>query len=108
MKLATRSQNTARGDFEEQYVFQFGEYSLGGGESALVQAYELGRLAITEQKSLMEVTSLHHQALKRLMDDERDEKRREDRLRTGADFLAECLPPYEISHRECQNAPTAL
>ena len=108
MKIATRPQNTARGDFEEQYAFQLGEYASGGGESALVQAYELGRLAITEQKSLMEVTSLHHQALKRLMDDERDEKRREDLLRTGADFLAECLSPYEISHRGSQDAAKAL
>ena len=108
MKIATRPQNTARGDFEEQYAFQLGEYASGGGESALVQAYELGRLAIIEQKSLMEVTSLHHQALKRLMDDERDEKRREDLLRTSADFLAECLSPYEISHRGSQDAAKAL
>jgi len=108
MKIATRPQNTARGDFEEQYAFQLGEYASGGGESALVQAYELGRLAITEQKSLMEVTSLHHQALKRLMDDERDEKQREELLRTSADFLAEFLSPYEISHRGSQDAATAL
>ncbi len=108
MKIAAQTQNTVRGEFEEQYAFQLREYASGVGESALVQAYELGRLAITEQKSLMEVTSLHHQALKRLMDDERDEKQREDLLRTGADFLAECLSPYEISHRGSQDAAKAF
>jgi len=108
MNIATRPQTTAHEDFAEQYVFQLRAYATGGGESALVQAYELGRLAIAAQRSLMEVTAVHHQALKRLTDEERDEKQREGLLRTSADFLAECLSPYEISHRGSRDAARAL
>jgi signal transduction histidine kinase len=70
--------------------------------------YELGRRAITEQKSLVEIASLHHQALQKLIGDERDEKRREDLLRASAEFLAECLSPYEMAHRGFQDAVKAL
>jgi len=39
------------------------EYAAGGGEPALGRAYELGRRALGEQKSLVEISSLHHQAV---------------------------------------------
>ena len=108
MKMATQLETTANKTFEEQYGFQLREYAAGAGESALVQAYELGRMAISEQKSLMDVTFLHHQALKRLIDNARAEKQWEDLLRTSAEFLAECLSPYELSHRGSQDAAKAL
>jgi signal transduction histidine kinase len=108
MKIATQSETTANKTFAEQYAFQLREYAAGAGESALVQAYELGRLAISEQKSLMEVTFLHHQALKPLIDNERTEEQWEGLFRTSAEFLAECLSPYELSHRGSQDAAKAL
>lgn len=108
MKIGTQTETTTNKTFEEQYGFQLREYASGAGESALVQAYELGRLAISEQKSLMEVTFLHHQALKRLIVNERAERQWEDLLRTSAEFLAECLSPYELSHRGSQDAAKAL
>ncbi len=108
MKIATRPDTTVRGAFEAQYAFQLFEYASGGDKSALVHAYELGRLAIAERKNLMEVASIHHQALKCLIGDERDEKHQEDVLQTGADFLAECLSPYEISYRGSQDAAKVM
>jgi signal transduction histidine kinase len=108
MKIAPRHEATVDRKFEQQYAFHLREYASGSGESALVQAYELGRLAITERKSLMEVAALHHQALKGLMDDERNKQQREDLLRSSAEFLGECLSLYEISHRGSQDAAKAL
>src|SRR5262249_12113450 len=75
---------------------------------ALGKVYELGRRAINEQKSLVEIASLHHQALQGLIADEKDEKRRLNLLEASASFLAECLSPYEMAHRGFQDAVKAL
>jgi signal transduction histidine kinase len=108
MKMASRSEATARAGLEEEYASLLREYASVGGESALGQAYELGRRAITEQMSLVEIASLHHQALKRLLADERDEMHRAELLRASSDFLGECLAPYEMAHRGFQDAVRAL
>lgn len=85
-----------------------GEYSAGGGEPALGRAYELGRRALSEQKSLVDLASLHHQAVLALVCDAESGKRREELLRVSAEFLAECLSPYEMAHRGFQDAVKAL
>jgi signal transduction histidine kinase len=108
MKMATGRKAKAQAGFEGKYASLLREYASAGGESALGQAYELGRRAITEQKSLVEIASLHHQALLGLIRDEKDEKRGEDLLRASADFLAECMSPYEMAHRGFQDAVKAL
>jgi signal transduction histidine kinase len=94
--------------FEEQYRFSLREYAGGGGETALGRAYELGRRALTEQKSLVELASLHHQAVLALVCDAESGKRRGEFLRSSAEFLAECLSPYEMAHRGFQDAVKAL
>jgi signal transduction histidine kinase len=94
--------------FQEQYKFLLREYVAGAGESALGRAYELGRTAIADQKSLVGIAPLHHQALTELMAHSNNEHIREDLLRASGDFLAECLSPYEIAHRGFQDAVKAL
>jgi signal transduction histidine kinase len=108
MKMETRRKTTARADLQEEYTSLLREYALAGGESTLGQAYELGRRAIAEEKSLVEIASLHHQALEQLMNDEKDGKGREDLLRASGAFLAECLSPYEMARRGFQDAVKAL
>lgn len=108
MKMATRPKKTTSADFEEAYVSLLREYTSGGGESILGQGYELGRRAIAEQKSLVEIASFHHQALHELVGNEENAQRREDLLRASAEFLAECLSPYEMAHRGFQDAVKAL
>src|SRR5215469_12396866 len=108
MKMDTQLDTTARGSFQEQYTFVLREFATGGEESALGRAYELGRTAIADQRSLVEIAPLHHQALKELMVHSEDPQSREGLLRAGGDFLAECLSPYEIAHRGFQDAVSAL
>src|SRR5229473_394058 len=84
------------------------EYSAGGGEAALGRAFELGRRALTEQKSLVEMASLHHQAILIMVREAESEKHREELLRSSSEFLAECLSPYEMAHRGFQDAVNAL
>src|SRR6266851_3889153 len=108
MKIAIRRKAKPRAGFEDEYRSSLREYAAGGGEPALGRAYELGRRALTEQKSLVEIASLHHQAVLALVCDAESGKRREELLRSSAEFLAECLSPYEMAHRGFQDAVTAL
>src|SRR5882762_3726340 len=108
MKIAIGRKTKAHAGFEDEYRSSLREYAAGGGEVALGRAYELGRRALTEQKSLVEMASLHHQAVVVLVGGAENEKRREELLRASGEFLAECLSPYEMAHRGFQDAVKAL
>ena len=108
MKRAAGHKLKAQVSFEDEYASFLREYAAGSGENALGRAYELGRRALTERKSLVEIAALHHRALRGLIQEEKDEKRREELLRTSGDFLAECLSPYEMAHRGFQDGVKAL
>jgi signal transduction histidine kinase len=108
MKIAIRRKTKRHAGFEDEYRSSLRGYAAGGGEPALGRAYELGRRALTEQKSLVEIASLHHQAVLALICGAKSGKCREELLRASAEFLAECLSPYEMAHRGFQDAVKAL
>src|SRR2546425_2178452 len=108
MRIAMRRKAKPRAGIEVEYRTSLREYVAGGGEPALGRAYELGRRALTEQKSLVEMASLHHQAVLSLVRGTESEKRREELLRSSGEFFAECLSPYEMAHRGFQDAVKAL
>jgi signal transduction histidine kinase len=108
MKTATKRKTKSPPTFEEEYRSAFGEYAQRGGEAALGRAYELGRRAITEKKSLIEIASMHHQALHGMLADAQGAVRHRKFLTAAADFLAEILSPYEMAHRGVQDAIGAL
>jgi signal transduction histidine kinase len=108
MKTATKRKTKSPPTFEEEYHSAFGEYAERGGEAALGRAYELGRRAISEKKSLMEIASMHHQALHGMLADAQGAVRHRKLLTAAADFLAEILSPYEMAHRGVQDAIGAL
>src|SRR5712664_2597716 len=107
MKIAIRRKAKPRAGFEDEYRSSLREYAAGGGEPALGLSYELGRRALTEQKSLVEMASLHHQAVLALVCDAESGKRQVELLRSSAEFLAECLSPYEMAHRARRGWTTA-
>jgi signal transduction histidine kinase len=94
--------------FQDLYSAVLNDYLETGGEAALGHACELGRQALAERASLMQVAAVHHQALEDLLREEKDEKGRAALLRAGADFLSECLSPYEMAHRGFQDVLQAL
>jgi signal transduction histidine kinase len=108
MKTATKRKAKSPPTFEEEYRSAFGEYAQRGGEAALGRAYELGRRAINEKKSLMEIASLHHQALHGMLADAQGAVRHQKLLTAATDFLTEILSPYEMAHRGVQDAIAAL
>ena len=108
MKTATKRKTQPAITFEEEYRSGLSEYAQRGGEAALGRAYALGRRAISEKMSLIELASLHHQALHEMLGDARGSLRNRELLRAGGDFLAETLSPYEMAHRGVQDAIAAL
>lgn len=108
MRNGNRLKTRARKTFDDDYMVSLREYITVGGESTLGQAYGLGRQAIAQQKSLVELAALHHRALQRLMMQLSDRGQKEKLLRAGSSFLAECLSPYEMAHRGFQDGVKAL
>jgi signal transduction histidine kinase len=107
MKTAARKKGRLE-NFEEEYRSALGGYAAGGGELALGRAYELGRRALEDQVSVVELTSLHHQAVIDLVRTAETEQPQEELLRISSEFLAECVSPYEMAHRGFQDAVKAL
>ena len=108
MKTTTKRNTKRSAPFEEEHRAAFDEYTQRGGEAALGRAYELGRRAINEKKSLMEIASLHHQALHGRLAGAEGGARYQNLLAAADEFLAETLSPYEMAHRGVQDAITAL
>jgi two-component system, NarL family, sensor histidine kinase UhpB len=108
VKMATQDKPKGQARFEDEYASFLREYAAGSGEAALGKAYELGRQALAEGKSLVEIASVHHKTLQGLLREEKDGEVRESLLQTNGDFLAECLSPYEMAHRGFQDAVKAL
>jgi signal transduction histidine kinase len=83
-------------------------YLGGAGESALQQAYQIGRGALGAGIGLVAIADIHHACLRKLLahavpNDERD------RILTGAaEFFAECTSPYEMTYGGFREANTAL
>jgi len=108
MKMGSRRKPKSLPSFKDLYASLLLDYAKEESESTLGQAYELGRRALTEGKSLLEMVSIHHEALQEIVLKEIDKKRQTSLLRVSSAFLAECLSPYEMAHRGFQDAVTAL
>ena len=51
---------------------------------------------------------MHHETVLAMVRDAKSEKRTEELIQAGSEFLAECLSPYEMAHRGFQDAVKAL
>lgn len=108
MKRARHSKKPPGKTFQARYRTSVEDYALHGGESGLRQAYELGREAIEAGRSITEIASLHHDALRALVKTQKTFEARTELLQAGAAFLVEVLSPYEMAHRGFQDAVKAL
>jgi signal transduction histidine kinase len=84
-------------DLLERYQRALGEYLTSGGETALHEAYELGRTALAEGKGLLELVNMHELAVVALLSS-RPAPHDETLARVTASgrFLVESLSPYEV------------
>jgi signal transduction histidine kinase len=108
VSISTKPRQESKRGFDEKYRSALRSYAVRGGEAGLIHAYDLGREAMERGKSLLEVATLHQQALLELICKAHSAERRLEFLRASADFLAESLSPFEMANRGFQDAVKAL
>lgn len=91
-----------------QYKAALREYCAGGGEAPLLRAYQLGRDAVGAGVGVLDMASLHQEALvsallEMLALD--DSARIAER---ASEFFAECLAPFELTHRGFEEAHATM
>src|SRR6266540_2461319 len=75
------------------------DYVLGSGESALADAYELGRTGLDEDCSLMHILELHEKAVNTILGSTPGDDEFRRRLNASMQFLIEALSPFEMAFR---------
>lgn len=108
MRMAGRQKASTPKSLNDRYVSLLREYLRIEEESSLGEAYALGREAIAQRTSLVELVAVHHHALAVLIQEMEGKRDTEKMVRAGSCFLAECLSPYEMAHRGFQDGVKAL
>ena len=108
MKSDVGQKKRQQTEFDAEYAATLRESAMGGGEAVLGRAYELGRRAIAERKSLLELVSVHHRVLKELFQNSANRRSQGHLVQISCDFLSECVSPYEMAQRGFQDAVKAL
>ncbi|MBI3622141.1 MAG: hypothetical protein HY208_08150 [Nitrospirae bacterium] len=93
--------------FVAHYRSALQHYVEGAGEAALEQAYELGRRAIAEGLGVLEMAMAHEEALKQVLTGARESNGTVEAVK-AAQFFAESLSPFEMTHRGFQEANAKL
>jgi PAS domain S-box-containing protein len=97
--MATQNRRTSAVPLARAYASALRAYVSGGGEESLMRAYELGRDAATLGTGLLELATIHHDALLDLAPTGSDGR---PSVRMAAQFLAESLSPFEMTLRSYQ------
>ena len=71
-------------------------YLLNGGEDKLARAHDLGREAIENGASLLDILRAHHRAVNAILDYTADPRRSLERIKAAQDFLMEALSAFDM------------
>lgn len=91
-------------NLQQEYEAALEAYVAQGGESALKQAYELGRQALADGLGVLDMVALHQRALDKLM----NENPQAVLVHRAGEFLGESMSPFEMTHRAYGEANTTL
>jgi signal transduction histidine kinase len=90
------------------YPTSLHDYLGGAGESALQQAYQIGRRALEAGIGLVAIADIHHACLRTLLAQTLGSDERDRIVSAAAQFFAECISPYEMTYGGFREANTAL
>jgi signal transduction histidine kinase len=93
---------------EDQYTAALRNSIVGMGESALQQAYELGRRALADGLGVLDMAAMYHKALAAGLPRDSTPEETALMLEAGASFFAESLSPFEMTHRGFRDSNIAL
>ncbi len=86
----------------EQYTTALENYLTGGGEAALVCAYELGRQAMHHGLGVLDVIGIYHEALTAAFSRTQAPPETNQIVNAALDFFTESLSPFEMVQRGFQ------
>jgi signal transduction histidine kinase len=92
----------------EEYSRALRNYLAGGGEAELQRAYESGRKAAAEGLGIMELASVHHNALETAMRLSMTPEQMAHTINLAGRFLAQALSPFEMSHHAFREPGAAV
>jgi PAS domain S-box-containing protein len=95
-------------DFADRYARALDAYLLTVNEAALQAAYELGRQAIGDQVSVLDIVWVHHNCLGKLLHNGQSGTNLTQASSLASNFLSECLAPVEMTQRGFRDTITAL
>jgi hypothetical protein len=85
--------------FRRDYAPVFLQYLSDRGERGRRAAYELGRRAIGEQLSVLDLARIHHIVLLEVLKTHRTPRELEQIAQTASEFLVEALAVFEMTQR---------
>lgn len=95
---------TELADLTLDYRVAFQRYLPQRGEAALTEGYRLGRRAVVQGVSLLDLVHLHHVVLAEVLDDT-PEGETSDITSAASEFLLEVLSTFDMSHRSLRDSP---
>jgi PAS domain S-box-containing protein len=80
----------------------------GGEEEPLVEALDLGKRALAEGRSLLDLVSIHHRLVPAFVAAARSGAEMKQRFARAEEFLAQAVTPFEMAHRGWQEVVSRL
>ena len=95
----------------QEFVARYGEgfdaYLRDRDERALTRAYELGRSAVAQELSVLDLASIHQETLLARLRSDPGSSSQEDMIRAAGDFFLEGVSAFEVVTRALQDAREA-
>jgi Phosphoserine phosphatase RsbU, N-terminal domain len=85
--------------FRRDYAPVFLQYLSERGESGLRTAYELGRRAMLDQMSMLDLVQIHHAVFLDVLKTIKDSEELEGIAQAASEFLVEALASFEMIQR---------
>ena len=85
--------------FRRDYAPAFLQYLSERGEPGRRAAYELGRRAISEHLSILDLARIHHTVLLDVLKTHRSPQELEGIAEAASEFFVEALAVFEMTHR---------
>jgi signal transduction histidine kinase len=108
LDMSTKASLRLSSDLDAMYPVALADYLRQGDESCLHRAYELGRTAVREGRSILEMLELHQKAALQFATSSQPLVESARVLEASAVFLREAMSPYEMTNRAYGEANAAL
>lgn len=94
--------------FRNAYAAALSQYVREPSETSLTVAYELGRTAVTQQLSVLDLAVAHQEGLAQLLSDPGPVGEAAEVARAAGDFFLESLASFEMLHRGADAARDSI